>query len=236
MTETKARKARTYLSAIILGAALTGCASAPNYYSPTSSIVNVPEVNTQANVEVGQTMISKANLAKVPAVKLSTDYSEVVNFPGKTTIHKGSLGLYATDEEGKYYRDGTATYTMMGAAVPATNSGIFVPNDKTKPAVIYHRISSGYKYGAEPVALTQAEIERWSRDSFKRELVYSGISDNTISILYREYYDNMARPAFSQDLKYDLSKGKTIGYKGARFEVISATNTELTYKVTKALD
>ena len=80
-----------------------------------------------------------------------------------------------------------------------------------------------------------ATIE-WRADSFKRELVYSGVSQNTISILYREFSDNMARPAFSQDLKYDLSQGKEIGFKGARFEVTKASNTGIVYKVLKALD
>ena len=46
----------------------------------------------------------------------------------------------------------------------------------------------------------------------------------------------MARPAFSQELKYDISQGKEIGYKSARFEIIKATNTELTYKVLKPLE
>ena len=55
-------------------------------------------------------------------------------------------------------------------------------------------------------------------------------------ILYREFFDNIARPAFSQEYKYDLSKGTSIGYRGARFEIIKATNTELVYKVIKALD
>jgi hypothetical protein len=46
----------------------------------------------------------------------------------------------------------------------------------------------------------------------------------------------MARPAFSQELKYDLAQGTAIGYKGARFEVIRANNTGISYKVLKSLD
>ena len=115
----------------------------------------------------------------------------------------------------------------------ADSTGIYVPDDRTKPAVI----AVGESYGKIPVTdVKHITVEKWNVDSVKRELVYTGISQNTISILYREFMDNTARPAFSQELKYDLSQGKEIGFKGARFEVIKATNTGITYKVLKALD
>ena len=72
--------------------------------------------------------------------------------------------------------------------------------------------------------------------SFRKELVYTGISQTVVSILYREFKDDLARPAFSQDLKYDLSESKVVGYRGARFEIIKATNQGLTYKTLKQLD
>jgi hypothetical protein len=37
----------------------------------------------------------------------------------------------------------------------------------------------------------------------------------------------MARPAFNNDVEYDLSESKLIGYKGAQFEVIEASNRAL---------
>ena len=40
-----------------------------------------------------------------------------------------------------------------------------------------------------------------------------------------------ARPAFNQDVQYDLSEGKTIGFKGARVEIVEATNTNIRYRV-----
>lgn len=70
---------------------------------------------------------------------------------------------------------------------------------------------------------------------FRRELVYTGRSGQTISILYREYSDDMARPAFSQQLQYDIDKDPVIGYQGARFKVLSATNTEVSFEVLEQL-
>ena len=86
------------------------------------------------------------------------------------------------------------------------------------------------------VEVSKTVSEVWSIDSFKKELVYGGLSQKTISISYREFSDGTARPAFTQDLKYDLSEGDEIGFRGARFQVIKASNTVLKYKVIKALD
>jgi hypothetical protein len=84
--------------------------------------------------------------------------------------------------------------------------------------------------------ITYTTYEEWDTNSFKRELVYSGVSQNTISILYREFKHDIARPAFSQELKYDLAQGNEIGFRGARFLVLKAGNTSIRYKVLRALD
>lgn len=43
----------------------------------------------------------------------------------------------------------------------------------------------------------------------------------------------MLRPAFTQDIEYELNKNNTtiIGFKGLRIEVIKATNLDITYKI-----
>ena len=41
----------------------------------------------------------------------------------------------------------------------------------------------------------------------------------------------MARSAYSNNVDYDLAESTIVGYKGARLEVVKATNTELTYRV-----
>ena len=53
--------------------------------------------------------------------------------------------------------------------------------------------------------------------------------------IFREFKDDMARPAFTQDIEYDLEKDGTsiIGFKGLRIEVLRATNIDITYKVLK---
>ena len=81
-----------------------------------------------------------------------------------------------------------------------------------KPPRILKRIDSYFKEG-----------------DFKQQFVYSGKSGKEIKISYREFKDNFARPAFTQDLTYDLSESKTIGFKGMKIDVIQATNSQIKF-------
>lgn len=67
--------------------------------------------------------------------------------------------------------------------------------------------------------------------SFKRELVYNGRSRDTIKLIYREFDHNMIRPAFTQELDYDLSASKEIGFKGMRLEILDANNSFIKFIV-----
>ena len=83
---------------------------------------------------------------------------------------------------------------------------------------------------------SEASFERREKsvlgnDLFQQTLIYSGRFGNKINIGYREFSNNLARPAFNNNVEYDLSQSKIIGYKGARIEVIEATNEYIKYKV-----
>lgn len=78
--------------------------------------------------------------------------------------------------------------------------------------------------------------EDWQSDSFRRELVYNGRSGATIKLLYREFSEERIRPAFTQEVTYDLAQGETIGFKGARFQVLDADNIRIKYVVLHHFD
>lgn len=70
-------------------------------------------------------------------------------------------------------------------------------------------------------------------NSFQQTLIYSGRIGDKINIGYREFSNNTARPAFNNDVEYDLSSSNIIGYKGALIEVINADNRSITYKLIR---
>lgn len=52
-----------------------------------------------------------------------------------------------------------------------------------------------------------------------------------IRFIYREYKNDMARPAFTQNLVYDLDQGSRVVFQSVELDVVDATNTEVRYKL-----
>jgi hypothetical protein len=71
----------------------------------------------------------------------------------------------------------------------------------------------------------------------KIELLYQGLANDVIRLLYREYVENLVRPAFQQELTYTLAaEGPTeIQFRTLKIEVITADNNGLTYRILHGL-
>lgn len=77
-------------------------------------------------------------------------------------------------------------------------------------------------------------IEETTKDVksvYSYELIYTGKTPDSLMITYREYTgDDMARPAFFQNLTYS-SKQNQIRFKNLLIEVVSADNEKIVFKV-----
>ncbi|MBX9746514.1 MAG: hypothetical protein K2X34_06410, partial [Hyphomonadaceae bacterium] len=68
-------------------------------------------------------------------------------------------------------------------------------------------------------------------NNFQQTLLYSGRVGDRIRISYREFSGSIARPAFNNEVEYDLSVSNVIAYRGAQIRIIDANNTQITYEV-----
>jgi hypothetical protein len=66
---------------------------------------------------------------------------------------------------------------------------------------------------------------------FKAELIYTGVADKTIHVTYREYNADLARPAFYQDLSYQLEESKIIAFKSLKIMIYEANNSSIRFSV-----
>ncbi len=220
------------------------------------SIVKLPDINAVSEVGIGETMIFTSMQEATPILILNKNITHVGKYcdhPVNITAKKGTYRLSRITEEGKlFFGDNNNVTVEVSQALRDLDrnlswssevSGIYIPNDELNPAGIFWAewVEEIPEYfNVEPIPMPDFKISKeieWASDStkFKRELNYNGKSGNIIFIIYREFVDNMARPAFSTEIKYDLSDTKMIGYKNARFEVIDATNMAIRYKVLKHL-
>ncbi len=94
-------------------------------------------------------------------------------------------------------------------------------------------LESPVRFNREAVNYRKIELP-----DFKYVVLYQGVSKGTIKISFLEFKNDLARPAFTQDVFYDLNPDGTgiIAFKGARIAVDQATSTNITYRVIKAFD
>ena len=76
------------------------------------------------------------------------------------------------------------------------------------------------------------EHTRFATDeSFREELIYTGRTGHTVAITYREFKKEFARPAFYQNLIYDVSTSDEVVFRNYRLKLLGADNTGIKFIV-----
>ncbi len=208
----------------------------------SQSNISFPKVGQEVEIEIGQSLIStsQGNIVREKLIlkddivftgKYMKDFT--VNLPkGSYSAFYGKYGFeYPIKDAAFRYGDGKL---RTGISKPETV--LYYDNVVNK---IKARVYLGFAnktVDIEQTSLLNETCLKISDKGFKRELIYSGKSKGTVSLQYREFVNDLARPAFSQELSYDLAEGNEIGYKGARFLILKATNVILRVKLLKPLD
>jgi len=250
---------KKFISMLVLALTAAGCSSPPVVAyggAPLEerivargtgkfAVEHSPGLEKTVTAELGDTMIARRYSLATPAIRLMSDLDHTtsnIGMPVRLYVEKGVLKKVGQDANGVYFSSENLyrTYPTLNSRAKEPG-GVYVPSASTDAPLIFWSPRSPDKAYVDRIATavalgSAADVIEVSADNQKKELIYTGVSKNVISVLYREYQNDMARPAFSQELKYDLGEGQVIGFKGARFEVVKATNLGITYRVLRHLD
>ena len=216
------KKKYTLLLLLII---LTSCGVKKNVVIANSETTYTPEVNQINNTEIGITLVSKETAKKYEAIVISKEVKIKPNMLVKTlNVGETFIKKFETEKHELYENLNDPTYgiaiSKMAETPKVYSTGPTGNGLKLKPS----------KYTIE-YNTNQLPIK--NDDYYKQEFIYNGKVGNGIKFIYREFVNDYARPAFTQDLQYDLSEDKIIGFRGLRLEVINASNTKIEYKVIK---
>lgn len=222
---------RTILAAAA-ALSLAACASTQSVVARTE-IIDRPPLNAASQAELGDTIVEKGTLTTYDGLQLR---NELVWGDGwllkKFTISPGKLRARQRDAKFLYfYSDNMTVYDGLLGTAPYGSGGLCTKSGD--PTFVRAFIVSG-ACTIKPKAAPEIQATRVvdvNAPNFRQELIYNGRSGETVKFLYREFSGDYARPPFSQDVQYDLKDGNTIGFKGARIEIIEASNTRLSYRV-----
>lgn len=191
---------------------LAGCAVAIRNVDKTTKKSDSPAIGETHTAELGAKLLFQQDV-------------EVMRGRKVAQITRGSMGPFPADFAGMYVRANNGehycgTITMRDPLNNGKQNFICFTDQE-------------FKEKGVPYDETEDIVQRPT--NLQRVLEYSGKSGNTISVFYKEFNETnngaFIRPAFTQEFKFDLGESSVIGIKGARIEVLQATNTGITYKV-----
>ena len=203
-----------YLFLVLL---FVGCTKIPHNKINESSLVNYPELNTEVTANIGDHLVKKGLMVNETVLVV------------KKTVDKVTSGEYVQigEDNEMFYFEPTKEMRKVG--------WVSVAIKKKDDGIVYLIDFASVKWKYKPVYEMKKRVSA-QNNSFQQTLIFNGIVGNKLKIGYREFKDEMARPAFNNEVEYDLNTSKTIGYKGCKIEVIKADNESISYKVLKNFD
>ena len=212
--------------------ALNGCATTQKtVYIPTVQKISEPPIGSIVTAGIGDKLLVQGEMTEQKALCFPLTQKFLLG----GSIQQGCFAKQSENDELEFYNttndigagkavDLTGTQMPMGIALRKSDNAICaVSLLGTAPNI---NCKKGMNFEKKNWVTSRSQ-------GFQQTLLYNGKVGNKINIGYREFSSDMARPAFNNDVEYDLSESKQIGYKGALLEVIEANNQMIKYKVIK---
>jgi hypothetical protein len=214
------------IMSVVASIVLVGCSSGIKMVANTQvSSFSEPELNQVTEATIGDYMVNQG-------VSVTNDYLKV---------KQGIDGAYYNIGAGSYKEFGVDSSGKKYFSITSNDGGFVTPGILVDPPYALHPdakkglcVSSVIVRNATCYDEAQTEIVRKSvesNNSFQQTLIYNGSVGQKINISYREFKNDMARGAFTNDVEYDMSKSDVIKYRGATIEVLSYDNSSIKYKV-----
>jgi hypothetical protein len=107
--------------------------------------------------------------------------------------------------------------------------------DGTFDRIAKSSVSTAFKI-AVPVKYTVQDIVVPSFNSFRQVTIFLGSSGDAIRLSYREFSNDLARPAFTEDLSFPLPRSfpATMAFKDVRLTVLAIDGAGMRYRIESA--
>lgn len=226
------RKSGAAVKAFTLGllmcaaTAVGGCAGTIAAANATHRVGHAPEHLMETAVGVGEAMYTEYDYLSLgwAVVQVKNDFhwsipGASVFIPAGELLTNAGSGAYCTAVD-RYSSLGFRRKVCFGDG----NHDMRFEKMQIEGTIVGYSVEVPYEAGA-------AGEHELIQAGFRQELVYEGVAGGVIKLLYREYKDDFARPAFFQDVNYDYEPGMTISFKGARFEIRDANREQISFSV-----
>ena len=224
--------------ALFVALLAAGCASPPPVQPPEIQFTDHPPLNVEASAEIGETLLAKAKVYVFDGLELLERVTDN-GFAREYIVEPNSMRLDRVDGDGsKWFVPALDSYTVndktFGRRVRPRDAFMVLRTDGTLQLRGYYDLTTAGQITPASPRFRAGKIVDRQRPNFRQELIYGGRVGSQIRLTYREFSGDLLRPGFTQEAQYDLATEQIVGFKGVRVQIVSATNTRLTYRVLKS--
>lgn len=192
---------------------------------PTPTVITNYKVGTTQSAGIGDPIFDVQFARKVPlfVALRSHDPGHVRFLPTPIKVQQGDrFKAVGQLESGEYVvsRSDSASYYRLVVTPDGRVLGYYYEGSRY----------GGGSWPSEPLFTVTEGVEGQER-AFRAQMIYAGLSGSTVRATYREFTGDLIRPAFNQELQYNLAQDSTIAYKSIKIQVLEATNSTLRYIV-----
>lgn len=208
---------------------LTACSTPAPNYSPVRQEISEPALGSINTTSIGDVLVRQGAYIEHDAIQVTTSISA-----GLYTIHPG-IYLKTGDAPGQelFFPGGSNPGRVTKSAFADDWSYVIIKKENPPRICVLTSYNSAITTCSAAGGYTRTKVESQVANSFQQTLIYNGKVGNKLNIGYREFSNSLARPAFNNNVEYDLSEGSLIRYKGAELQIIEATNQYLRFKLIK---
>lgn len=221
-------------AALAAALSLAGCSTVMPVSEPAQLVDRVgttPNIGETATAAVGGEVLSQFRYTVKRGLRISRAVVQSVGL-GRTHVPEGAF-LFRSRADGQPALCTELKTYIDPLAGPHTTScfldggGGSLTTMKVAPGLVWFTYQL-----SPPVPFSEGEVVIPRSDGFRRELIFQGKTGATLRLAYREYSNDMARPAYYQDATYDIATlPAVIAFRTAKIEVLAVDNTGMRYRV-----
>jgi hypothetical protein len=210
------------LSVLLFTVVLMGCTST---MTPTEFITGetkeyiIPEIGIESTAFLGDSLIREGKTVKQDEMTLYKSFGT----PSFTSYHPtGNYTLIGKKDDSNIYQFDTMFSNGWTSCYPQLI--------EDANGIVYRKTIAG-KIELKSTDYQKKQVLIDNSGSYEQNLIYTGSEGDILKFTYREFVDDMARPAFTIDATYDYGKDNVLRFRGALLEVINFDNQSITYKL-----
>lgn len=197
-----------------------------------SPVLVKPSVGSRNVATAGDVMLSQRNVRWIETAKIEGTYSSPPQVSNKFEI-TGSEILRQDELSNAKFK--ACTVLLIGSK-PGQPCFLDDDGDGNFDRVALNSLSKAHPIGSKlPYVRLEPEPVELVPSGFSRTLLYQGVNAGTLNLSYREFKDDLARPAFEEALTIPLSTAfpQKFAVKGAIFTIFKIDGLGIEYSVDK---